>query len=254
MKLSVWKVRLAACAFMMLIVTDGIAGEVQGVLQWEHRTNLSLPVSGVVKEVLVSEGQTVKQGKVMLRLDMRRVKARIQAAEARMSRHKPGRDEARRELERAKELFDRTVLSQVELDKAKNDYAEKNAALQEARAEVIEEKLNLEYSELKAPFDLVVLNVHAVKGQAVVNQFQAVPLIEVAENRLAAVAFTVPAKLAGIKPGAAVSVIYTDQQLAGKISVIDYDTNKHHSVLRVTLKDQSALKGVAGYPIRITWR
>jgi len=238
---------------LLLCATNGMAGEAQGVLHWDDRANLSLPVSGVIEEVLVSAGQTVKQGQVMLKLDTRRAKAQLQAAKARLTRFKPGRDEAERELERAEELFDRTVLSEVELQQVKIDFAEKDAALLEARAAVVEAGLDVEYSELKAPFDLVVLHNHAIKGQAVVNNLQATPLIEVARHRLVA-SVSLPAKrLAGIKKGQQVKVSYDGKTVAGKITTVTYDAGKQHSVLRIDIADQQAVKGAAGYPVLVTW-
>jgi len=253
MSLATWSIRIITCVLLALGATSSIAGEAPGVLYWDNRTNLSLPVSGVVEEVLVSNGQVIKQGDVLLKLDTRRVKAQLQAARARLSRFKPGRDEAKRELERAEELFDRTVLSEVELQQARIDFSEKDAALQEVRAQVIEASLDLEYSELKAPFDLVVLNVHAIKGQAVINRLQAMPLIEVAENRLAAVIFLPPSKLSAVKSGAQVTVTYADRKLSGLISSIDYDMEKQHSVVKVTLNDQDSVRGAVGHPVQVTW-
>jgi len=243
------------CIYTLLILTAGnsFAGEAQGVLHWVNRTNLTLPVSGVVDEVLVSNGQVITQGKTLLKLDTRRVKAQLQAARARLSRFKPGRDEAKRELDRAEELFDRTVLSEVELQRAKIDFAEKDAELQEARSEVTEAMLNLEYSELKAPFDLVVLNVHAIKGQAVINRLQAIPLLEIAKNRLAVNVLIAASNLGAAKLGTQVTVSYAGQNLAGVISNVDYDIDKQRSVLNITLNKQNAVSGAVGHPVQVTW-
>lgn len=238
---------------LVLLTGNSFAGEAQGVLHWVDRTNLSLPVSGVVDEVSVRLGQIIKQGESLLKLDTRRVKAQLQAARSRLSRFKPGRDEAKRELDRAIELFDRTVLSEVELQQAKIDFAEKDAALQEAQAEATEAALNLEYSELKAPFELVVLNVHVIKGQAVVNRLQAIPLIEVAQNQLAVGVLIAPSKLGSAKTGTQVTVSYAGKNLAGVISHVDYDIDKQRSELNITLANQDAVRGAVGHPVRVTW-
>lgn len=253
MRLKTFNMRVFASILLVLCATGSVAGEVQGVLRWSGKTDLSLPVSGVVDEVLVRPGQAVKQGQVMLKLDKRRVKARLRAAEARVARFKPGRDEAQRELERAKELFDRTVLSEVELQQAKIDFAEKNAALQEARAELVGARLDLEYSELKAPFDLIVLHVFSVKGQVVINALQPMPLISVARDRLMVSAPLPVAKLSGVDIGQQVTVTYDGKTTAGSVSRVTYDSGRRQSVLRISIADQQVIKGGTGYPVLVTW-
>jgi RND family efflux transporter MFP subunit len=253
MNLTALNTRIFACALLAWTATSSFAGEAQGVLHWIDRTNLSLPVSGVVDEVSVSTGQVIKQGETLLKLDTRRVKAQLLAARSRLSRFKPGRDEAKRELDRAVELFDRTVLSEVELQRAKIDFAEKDAALQEARAEVTEAMLNLEYSELKAPIELVVLNIHVIKGQAVINRLRAIPLIEVARNQLAVSVSIAPSKLGSAKTGTQVTVSYAGKNLGGVISHVDYDIDKQRSVLNITLNNQDAVRGAVGHLVKVTW-
>ena len=253
MRLKTLNMRVCANILLVLCATSSVAAEVQGVLRWAGETDLSLPVSGVVDEVLVRPGQAVKQGQVMLKLDKRRVKARLRAAEARVARFKPGRDEAQRELERAEELFDRTVLSEVELQQAKIDFAEKNATLQEARAALVGARLDLEYSELKAPFDLIVLHVFSVKGQAVINALQPMPLISVTRDRLLVSAPLPVAKLSGVDIGQQVTVTYDGKTVAGSVSRVTYDSGRRQSVLSISIADQQVVKGGAGYPVLVTW-
>ena len=235
-------------------MTELFAGEAIGVFYREGRTSLSLPVSGVVQQVLVKKGQTARQGETLLKLDTRRIEASLQAAKARVERFRPSRDEAKRELERAEELFDRTVLSEVELQQAKIDYAEKNAALHEARAELTQAKLDLEYSELKAPFDLVVLQPYVVNGQAVVNVMQAVPLIEVATDSLAVVAQVAPERHIDVQAGKKVSLTYGGKTSAGSIVATEFDAGTQKISLHVKVNNQAAVKGYAGHPVKITWQ
>jgi multidrug efflux system membrane fusion protein len=189
----------------------------------------------------------------LLKLDTRYAEARLRAARARVARFQPGRDEAEREMERAQELYDRTVLSDVELQQAKIDYAQKNAALQEARAQETEARLDLEYSVLKAPFDLVVLNNHVVTGQAVVNDFTAVPLIEVARDSVAVHATLTPERHIDVKSGKQVTVTYAGKSVAGEIVATDFNMQDQQITLTIGIKDQSDVKDFAGHPVKITW-
>src|SRR5574340_243925 len=75
-------------------------------------------VSGVVAEVLVKPGQRVKKGAVLLRLDTTVLQARLDEASAEEARARADEADAKRDMERAQELFNRTVSSTTELDAA----------------------------------------------------------------------------------------------------------------------------------------
>lgn len=151
----------------------------EGRIDWPPAVTLSLPVSGVIAEVAVRPGDRVKKGDLLLKLDPRPFDVAVKRAQGRVAQYAPARAEARREQERAQQLFDRTALSIVELDQAKNAAAEKDGQYQAAAAELAQARLDLEYSQLKAPFDLLVAERLIEPGQAVVNQTQATPLLRV---------------------------------------------------------------------------
>ena len=242
---------------LMLLLACGLfevhAGEAWGVIYRDGRTSLSLPVSGVVSEILVKRGDHVQEGAELLKLDGRYAQARLDAAIANVARNRPGRDEAQRELDRAMELYDRTVLSDVELQQAKIDFAMKDAALQEAKAKEAEARLNLEYSTLKAPFDLIVLNNHVVVGQAVVNELSAEPLVEVARDRVIVLASLAPERHVDVKTGKQVSVTYAGKSVAGEIVATDFDVQDQKITLIIDIKDQAEVKQYAGHPAKVTW-
>jgi RND family efflux transporter MFP subunit len=170
------RIALAAC---LLPPAVWAADSAEGRLDWMPPVELALSVSGVVAEVAVRPGDRVKQGDVLLKLDARPFEAAVKRAQARVAQVTPARAEAKREQERAQQLFDRTALSIVELDQAKNAAAEKEGQYLSSAAELTQARLDLEYSQLKAPFDLLVAERLAEPGQAVVNRTQATPLLRV---------------------------------------------------------------------------
>ena len=54
--------RTCAVFILLLFSASAHAGEAQGVLFWAGKTDLTLPVSGVVKKVMVKPVQVVKCG------------------------------------------------------------------------------------------------------------------------------------------------------------------------------------------------
>ncbi len=126
-------------------------------------------VSGVVAEVRVSEGQRVRAGDVLVILDQREFRARLERARALSARASALLAEARREEERALELYDRGLLSDHELQKAQIGRLEAEARRAESMAEETGARLDLERSTVKAPFDGTIVEVNAWKGQPVRN-------------------------------------------------------------------------------------
>lgn len=164
--------------------TGGIlqAAEVTGSLQWARRVELSTPVSGVVGHVAVNGGDEVQKGQLLLNLDPRGFNALVKKAEARVVTGREARDEAKRELERITEMYERTLLSDHELQLARIALSTAEADLQAAEAERTLARLELEYSRVSAPFDGVVLERGAEVGQTVVTRMQSVPLLVLAET------------------------------------------------------------------------
>jgi len=141
------------------------------------KVELTTRVSGVVDQVLVKPGQRVKKGAVLLRLDKTVLQARLDEAAAELTRAQADEGDAKRELERAQELFNRTVSSTSELDAATLRYARAQAALSGANARRAIAQKNLSDAELKAPFDGVVSAIPGAPGTVVAADCQPRPLV-----------------------------------------------------------------------------
>lgn len=159
-----------------------VAADVQGRLVWSQRVELSTPVSGRIDRVLVDVGDRVAAGDALLQLDQRPFEARVAEAQAAVKSAEEALAEARREVERAQELFDRQVMSihelqleEIALTRAEADYERARAGLQLAQ-------LDLEYATVRAPFDAVVLARQAEPGQTVVTRLQTTPLLVLARG------------------------------------------------------------------------
>jgi RND family efflux transporter MFP subunit len=138
---------------------------------------LTTRVSGVVETVLVKSGQRVKKGAVLLRLSKTVLQARLDEATAEHARAQADEADAKRELGRAQELFNRTVSSTSELEAATLRYARAQAVLAVAAARRVIAQKNLDDAELKAPFDGVVSAVPGGPGTVVAADCQPKTLI-----------------------------------------------------------------------------
>lgn len=155
----------------------GWMGAVASPLWAAESVELSTRVSGVVETVWVKPGQRVKKGTPLLRLDRTILQASLAEATAEQARAQADASEARREKERAQELFNRTVSSTSELDAAMLLDARAQAALAIAKARRVIAQKNVQDAELKAPFDGVVKAVPGGPGTVVAADCQPKPLI-----------------------------------------------------------------------------
>ncbi len=159
-----WMIALMLCLHVLPGVADDSppAGNVREL-------KLGTLVSGVVADVRVRKGQQVRAGDVLVILDQREFKARLDRARALSARASALLAEARREEERALELYDRGLLSDHELQKAQIGRLEAEARRAESMAEETRARLDLERSTVKAPFDGTIVKVNAWKGKPVRN-------------------------------------------------------------------------------------
>jgi RND family efflux transporter MFP subunit len=169
-------------------------------------------VSGIVREVGVNAGDRVKKGRSLLTLDAAPYQARVAESRAAVARFTEETAEARRDLARTQELYDRTVISTSELDQARLRQARAKAQLEGAQARLARERQDLTDSALRAPFEAVVVARLAEPGQHVAVGLQPQPLLVLAKAGEMTARFRVSAdRIGGLKAGQAVTVVIGKQ-------------------------------------------
>lgn len=152
-----------------------------GYVTARRRATVSSKVTGKVLEVNVEEGQAVKRGQVLARLDDAQVRAMLRVAEAQLAAAQRGaaEDEARlREaeltLERRRQLVKDKVISRAELDsaEAQSESLKARIALARQQVEVAESQVSARRTDLddmvvRAPFEGVAISKDAQPGEMI---------------------------------------------------------------------------------------
>ena len=207
------KRRLAGACLLLAALPAG-AESLAGRLDWVAPLELSTPRSGLVREVLVASGDRVAGGAPLARLDMRDARAHLAAAQAALSGARAAMEEAARERDRTQELYDRTLLSDHDLQLAQIALIEAEADYRTAQAAQVDAELQVEYSELRAPYPALVLAVEVQPGQTVVNRVFVTPMIRITRSdRLAIRALASPQQAARLASGQSVKVRVGGTQL-----------------------------------------
>ena len=204
-----------------------LADEVDAVLKWQRTVPMTTPVSGVVVEVDAQVGKRVEKGQVILRVDDRARRARVDALQAKLKSSGRNHDESEREMERTQELYDRTLISDHELELAKIQRNESEAQYQNTLADLTQAKMDLQYSTVRAPFSAWVTKRNVEIGQTIISELQADPLVVLvdADYMVARVQVSVN-KLSSLRIGQKAKVIVGKKSYQGKISHIALSPEK----------------------------
>jgi multidrug efflux system membrane fusion protein len=108
-------------------------------------------VSGYVEEVAYDEGQEVVRGQLLFRIDSRTYRAELERAEAELARAKSEAALARAQYVRAEGLVAAQAISDEEFEVRRSATAQGDAAVRAAEADVTHARLDLAYTEVRAP-------------------------------------------------------------------------------------------------------
>jgi RND family efflux transporter MFP subunit len=184
-----------------------VAEELKGWLEWVHEVEMRVVENGVVEEVAVSAGQHVAKGDLLLRMDQREAQANLLQARARVAHARVEGEDAERELARAQELFDRGLIAIEELKDAQLKQVAATAEEEAAKAAEAAAAVALERTELRAPFDGIVVARNVWNGAVIYKTLQQEPLILFApDDRMLARALVTAPVLRRFQPGQKVKV------------------------------------------------
>jgi RND family efflux transporter MFP subunit len=208
---------------------------------------LSPLVAGRLAQVLVGEGDRVRAGQTLARLDPTPLRDALAQAEAQLAQARAQESNARGKLDRAQKAFSAGVAAGQEVDDAKLGDASAAAAVRTAQAAVSTARNQLSRSELSVNFAGVVAHVFAAPGEAV---DPAKPIIEVADtSRLELRAPLAPRVAALVKPGQPAKLlvdglpgVVTAAKVLAVAPVVDASTGTALVRIRVENRDFS-LKG-----------
>jgi len=138
-----------------------------GYVVAQREASVSSKGTGILVYLGVVEGDKVKKGQIIARLDDRDIVAQFDEAKSSLQLYNAQLKEVENNYNREKELFSRGLSSQQSLDKAETAYKSLLANVDIAAARIRAAEVALENMIIRAPFDGTVLTKNAEVGEIV---------------------------------------------------------------------------------------
>lgn len=113
--------------------------------------NLKPQVTGYVEKVLFQEGSLVNEGDILFIIEQKRYIANVELRQAELASAKANLVCAERDYKRQKSLSSQNYASKATLDTSESNYLQAKAAVAQAEANLDLAKIDLDYTEIKAP-------------------------------------------------------------------------------------------------------
>lgn len=209
---------LSTFVILLTLCNVAFAANVKGRLEWVNKIEMRVLESGVVEKVTVNPGDRIKKGQLLLRMDQRETAAKLLQAKAQIAKAEIGLADAKRELERTQELFDRGLIAEEEMKDAELTFSAAEAEHQAAKANQAAAQVSHERTELRSPLNGIVVSRNTYTGDVIYKTLQQKPLIAVAQNQqmLARVLLTASV-IQKYKKGQAAKISIRGKNYSGKI-------------------------------------
>ena len=158
-------------------LTTGYSAAISGVQTVEIRPQ----VSGMITDILIEEGESVRKGQVLFVIDQTPYKAAYEIAIANVKSAEAALSTAQLILESNKKLYEQDVVSEFDLMTAQNDLTEAEARLALCKAEEVNASNNLSYTEVRSPVNGVASMIPYRVG-ALVSSNITQPLVTVSDD------------------------------------------------------------------------
>jgi RND family efflux transporter MFP subunit len=145
------------------VLSHDYVADIQAVRNVEIRARLE----GFLEQIYVDEGQTVRKGQLLFRINDTEYKSRLTKVQAELSSAQSAARVAKLEVERVKLLTEKNIISKTELEVAQAKYQAALSQVQQARTAVSNASLHLSYTLVRAPFDGVINRIPLKMGSVI---------------------------------------------------------------------------------------
>ncbi len=153
-----------------------------GTLNADTTVLVGSQVSGRIAKLYADFNSVVKRGQLLAQLDPTFLQAAVDQAKAGVSRSRATLNQAERDFNRTKDLFDKNLVSQADMDAALTSLESAKAGMQQSEAAFEGADVNLRYATITSPISGVVISRSVDVGQTVAASLSAPTLFTIAND------------------------------------------------------------------------
>lgn len=162
-------------------VTDETVEGATGTVTARDETTISSRLLASIQAIKVRAGDTIKAGAIIIELDDRDLRSRVEQATQAVHAAEAALNESRTAFDRIKELYTRNVAAKAEYDRAEATLLGNQAALERDRQALAEARTLLSFTVIKSPIDGKVIERLAEAGD---TASPGMPLLRIYNPRL----------------------------------------------------------------------
>jgi RND family efflux transporter MFP subunit len=203
-------------------------------------------VPGRVARMMVAEGDHIRAGQLLAKIEDRPFLDQIQQADAALAQARANLENARLNRERNESLFQRGIAARKDLESARTEETVNAAALRQAEATLALTRLQLARTEVRSPLDGIVVKRLVSVGEQV-DGTAAQPIFEVANLTEVELFGNVPASyLPKIQVGGRLTAsadAFPGKSFAGRVVAISpaVDPSTNVGVVRIRITNAAGL-------------
>lgn len=171
----------------MPVIIDAV-----GTVESEHSVAVRPQISGVLEAVLFKEGDRVKQGQPLFRLDSRPMQAAADQARAALARDQAQYSQARAQEARLRPLMEKDYVTRQEYDVAATQAKALESTVSANKAVLEQAQLQQSYSQISAPISGRTGSLSVRAGNLVTGGTSGAPLVVINSTQPILVALSVP--------------------------------------------------------------
>lgn len=150
--------------YTVTATTETVTETATGTINARDETSVSARILAVIREIPVRAGDTVKQGDILVQLDDREFRARVEQANQALAAAAAALEETRTQHQRIKALYEKQVASRSEFDRSNASLKSRQADYQRNRQLVEEASTALSFTIIHSPIDGKVIERFADPG------------------------------------------------------------------------------------------
>ena len=171
----------------MPVIIDAV-----GTVESEHSVAVRPQVNGVLTEVLFKEGDRVKQGQPLFRIDPRTMQASVDQARSALARDQAQLAQSKEQESRLRPLMQKEYITRNDYDVAATQVKSLEATVSANRAVLDQAQLQLSYGQIVAPIYGRTGSLSVDRGNLVTAGTGGAPLVVINSTQPIIVALSVP--------------------------------------------------------------